>query len=155
MIHVLVCFPLQNRCNNGANEETYRVQSEVHQRELAGLQDEEHQLDVMLNFANISYRHMLQSEDEGFVVYNDLRGIDEFKDQTVIIVKAPPETVLEIPPNQSTQVCTSQLPCSILSSQKKLCFTMRTFCRSEWCWRGGLVISDPFSGQNILRTRIR
>lgn len=36
-----------------------------------------------------------------YVTYRDIRDIKNFKDQTVIAIKAPPETRLEVPdPNE-------------------------------------------------------
>lgn len=32
-----------------------------------------------------------------YVTYHDIRGIQSFEDQTVIAIKAPPETRLEVP----------------------------------------------------------
>ncbi|XP_065175706.1 transcription factor E2F2-like [Sycon ciliatum] len=94
---------VQWRCNNDVHEETYRSLSNVHRQELGVLDDEERQLDAMLNFAQITYRQMQQSDERAYVVYDDLRCVETFKDQTVIIVKAPPETVLEIPTNPATE----------------------------------------------------
>ena len=32
-----------------------------------------------------------------YVTYQDIRGIESFEEQTVIAIKAPPETRLEVP----------------------------------------------------------
>ena len=40
-----------------------------------------------------------------YVTYHDIRGIDAYNDQTVVAIKAPPETRLEVPdPSQEIQI---------------------------------------------------
>ena len=40
-----------------------------------------------------------------YVTYHDIRGIDDYNDQTVVAIKAPPETRLEVPdPTQEIQI---------------------------------------------------
>ena len=76
--------------------------------DLADLQQQEAKLDELLRTAQNQLRHM--TEDAGnsklaYVTYQDIRGIRSFEEQTVIAIKAPPETKLEVPdPTENIQI---------------------------------------------------
>ena len=76
--------------------------------DLADLQAQEARLDELLRTSQNQLRHM--TEDAGnsrlaYVTYQDIRGIRSFEEQTVIAIKAPPETKLEVPdPTENIQI---------------------------------------------------
>ncbi|KAL2084866.1 hypothetical protein ACEWY4_020384 [Coilia grayii] len=77
--------------------------------ELARLHQEELRLDQLINSCTqdwfLSYFVLDRRVTLAYVSYDDLRQISSLKDQTVIVVKAPPDTKLEVPdPEQNLQV---------------------------------------------------
>lgn len=51
------------------------------------------------------YSNSKQIKKTSYVTYQDIRSITDFKDKTVIAIKAPPETKLEVPdPSESIQI---------------------------------------------------
>merc|ERR1719228_2463035 len=51
------------------------------------------------------YSGSKQIKKTSYVTYQDIRSIKEFKEKTVIAIKAPPETKLEVPdPAESIQI---------------------------------------------------
>uniref|UniRef100_A0A8C5KEH0 E2F transcription factor 2 n=1 Tax=Jaculus jaculus TaxID=51337 RepID=A0A8C5KEH0_JACJA len=70
------------------------------ERELKELTSTEQALDQLLQSCTASFKHL--TEDKGnkklaYVTYQDIRAVGNFKEQTVIVVKAPPQTRLEVP----------------------------------------------------------
>ncbi|XP_057271028.1 transcription factor E2F2 [Pezoporus wallicus] len=68
--------------------------------ELAELARMERSLDQVLQDCNLQLRELTDNEANqrlAYVTYQDLRAISSFQEQTVIAVKAPPETQLEVP----------------------------------------------------------
>ena len=51
----------------------------------------------MVTSETISWKSSLTLITLAYVTYQDIRKISGLKDQTVIVVKAPPETRLEVP----------------------------------------------------------
>ncbi|XP_074782248.1 transcription factor E2F2 [Athene noctua] len=68
--------------------------------ELAELARTERTLDQLLQDCALQLRQLADDEANqrlAYVTYQDLRAISDFQEQTVIAVKAPPETQLEVP----------------------------------------------------------
>ncbi len=72
--------------------------------DLAGLEAKENRLDDMIRQCTNQLRVMTEDAENSrlaYVNYHDIRSIKSFEEQTVIAIKAPPETRLEVPdPNQ-------------------------------------------------------
>ncbi|XP_062863621.1 transcription factor E2F2 [Trichomycterus rosablanca] len=69
-------------------------------RELAELDRKEKVLDDLLQSGTNQLRELTENKDNqrfGYVTYQDIRFIESLQDQTVIAVKAPSETKLEVP----------------------------------------------------------
>ncbi|NXO18962.1 E2F2 factor, partial [Oriolus oriolus] len=88
------------------------VKQQVLQGELAELARTERMLDQLVQDCALQIRQMADNETNqrypsfsytsflstlAYVTYQDLRAISSFQEQTVIAVKAPPETQLEVP----------------------------------------------------------
>ncbi|XP_014817298.1 PREDICTED: transcription factor E2F2-like [Calidris pugnax] len=68
--------------------------------ELAELARMERTLDQVLQDCDLQLRQLAEDEANhrlAYVTYQDLRAISNFQEQTVIAVKAPPETQMEVP----------------------------------------------------------
>ncbi|XP_052002454.1 transcription factor E2F3-like [Xyrauchen texanus] len=76
--------------------------------ELTQLVQEEHRLDELIQSCTQEVKRMTESSHNqkfAYVTYQDLRQDRGLRDQTVIVVKAPSETKLEVPdPQESLQV---------------------------------------------------
>jgi len=74
----------------------------------AQLDKEEQELDDLIRFATSELHassELKENKKYAYVTYRDIRGIEEFSDQTVIAIKAPSETKLEVPdPRESLQI---------------------------------------------------
>ncbi|CAJ1073440.1 transcription factor E2F2 isoform X1 [Xyrichtys novacula] len=69
-------------------------------RELAVLERQERSLDELIHSSTAQLKQLTEYEDNqrlGYVTYQDIRSIGSLKDQTVIAVKAPADTKLEVP----------------------------------------------------------
>ena len=77
----------------------------LHQ-DLSFLLEEEQRLDNLLETARSVYKHMLNSERMGYVINNDLRSIDALRDQTLILVKAPANLILQTSEQSDSEVST-------------------------------------------------
>lgn len=70
-------------------------QTKEYEREHNLLEQKENMLDKLI--VNITQVFKQQSENRhAYVTYTDLKSIDIFKDQTVIVIKAPPEAKLVV-----------------------------------------------------------
>ncbi|XP_023217952.1 transcription factor E2F3-like isoform X1 [Centruroides sculpturatus] len=77
------------------------------EKEITLLDSKENQLDELIHNATLQLKMMTETEDKkyAYITYRDLQGIKSFSDQTVIAIKAPPETRLEVPdPRESLQI---------------------------------------------------
>ncbi|XP_064482408.1 transcription factor E2F3-like [Ornithodoros turicata] len=75
--------------------------------ELNQLESKENILDELLHKATIDLGVLTENQDKklAYVTYRDLRSISSLDNQTVIAVKAPPETKLEVPdPRKNLQI---------------------------------------------------
>ncbi|XP_034531753.1 transcription factor E2F2 isoform X2 [Notolabrus celidotus] len=69
-------------------------------RELGALEREERSLDELIHSSTAQLKQLTEYDDNqrlGYVTYQDIRSIGSLKDQTVIAVKAPADTKLEVP----------------------------------------------------------
>ncbi|XP_074548269.1 transcription factor E2F2 [Halichoeres trimaculatus] len=69
-------------------------------RELGVLEREERSLDELIHSSTTQLKQLTEYEDNqrlGYVTYQDIRSIGTLRDQTVIAVKAPADTKLEVP----------------------------------------------------------
>ncbi|KAM9434455.1 transcription factor E2F3 isoform 1-T2 [Clarias gariepinus] len=77
-------------------------------REMMALRDEERRLDELIQACTSNVQQMteeMHNQKYAYVTYQDIRRIKSLQDQTVIAVKAPSETKLEVPdPKESLQV---------------------------------------------------
>ncbi|XP_068608211.1 transcription factor E2F2 [Brachionichthys hirsutus] len=78
-------------------------------KKLASLEREEKCLDELIHSSTAQLKQLTEVEDNqrfGYVTYQDIRSISSLRDQTVIAVKAPADTKLEVPdaPGGSLQI---------------------------------------------------
>ncbi|XP_022442468.1 transcription factor E2F3 isoform X2 [Delphinapterus leucas] len=77
-------------------------------KEVTELSQEEKKLDELIQSCTLDLKLLTEDSENqrlAYVTYQDIRKISGLKDQTVIVVKAPPETRLEVPdPIESLQI---------------------------------------------------
>ncbi|XP_004465479.1 transcription factor E2F2 isoform X2 [Dasypus novemcinctus] len=69
-------------------------------QELKDLVSMEQALDQLIHSCSLNFKHLTEDNTNkrlAYVTYQDIRAVDNFKEQTVIAVKAPPQTRLEVP----------------------------------------------------------
>lgn len=66
------------------------------QLELELLEQKENHLDELIKSIREEINSQFQNTPHAYVTNSDLKSIDIFKDQTVIVIKAPPEAKLEV-----------------------------------------------------------
>ncbi|XP_036928118.1 transcription factor E2F2 isoform X2 [Acanthopagrus latus] len=69
-------------------------------KELGDLEKVERSLDELIHSSTAQLKQLTEHEDNqrlGYVTYQDIRSIGSLRDQTVIAVKAPADTQLEVP----------------------------------------------------------
>ncbi|MBZ3882037.1 Transcription factor E2F2 [Sciurus carolinensis] len=73
-------------------------------QELKELMSKEQALDQLIQSCSLSFKHLTEDKANkrypcalAYVTYQDIRAVGSFKEQTVIAVKAPPQTRLEVP----------------------------------------------------------
>lgn len=69
-------------------------------QELKELMNAEQTLDQLIQSCSLSFKHLTEDNANkklAYVTYQDIRAVGNFKEQTVIAVKAPPQTRLEVP----------------------------------------------------------
>ncbi|XP_054477890.1 transcription factor E2F3-like isoform X1 [Anoplopoma fimbria] len=76
--------------------------------EVSALGEEEQRLEQLIQRCSLDMRHMsdLQSNQKyAYVTYQDIKQLGNLRDQTVIVVKAPTDTKLEVPdPDESLSI---------------------------------------------------
>ncbi|XP_010212797.1 PREDICTED: transcription factor E2F2 [Tinamus guttatus] len=83
------------------------TKQQVLRQELAELARTERTLDRLLQDCALQLKQLTEDEANqrlAYVTYQDLRAIGTFEEQTVIAVKAPPETRLEVPDLQEDKL---------------------------------------------------
>ncbi|XP_076008871.1 transcription factor E2F3-like [Genypterus blacodes] len=87
----------------GALSQRQRLTTEV-----SDLGDEEQKLDQLIQRCSIDVRHMAElpnNQKHAYVTYQDIKHQANLRDQTVIVVKAPSDTKLEVPdPDESLSI---------------------------------------------------
>ncbi|XP_053570766.1 transcription factor E2F3 [Bombina bombina] len=77
-------------------------------KEITELTKEENKLDELIQSCTLDLKHLTEDSENqrlAYVTYKDIRKINGLKEQTVIVVRAPPETRLEVPdPVESLQI---------------------------------------------------
>lgn len=77
-------------------------------KEVTELSQEEKKLDELIQSCTLDLKLLTEDSENqrlAYATYQDIRKISGLKDQTVIVVKAPPETRLEVPdPIESLQI---------------------------------------------------
>ncbi|XP_049473795.1 transcription factor E2F2 [Panthera uncia] len=69
-------------------------------QELKELMSTEQALDQLIQTCSLNFQHLTEDKANkrlAYVTYQDIRAVGSFKEQTVIVVKAPPQTRLEVP----------------------------------------------------------
>ncbi|XP_070315010.1 transcription factor E2F2 [Odocoileus virginianus] len=69
-------------------------------QELKELTSMEQTLDQLIHSCSLHFKHLTEDKANkrlAYVTYQDIRAVGNFKEQTVIAVKAPPQTRLEVP----------------------------------------------------------
>lgn len=88
---------------DGALSHRQRLTSEV-----SDLVDEEKRLEQLIQRCSLDVRHMSEmpsNQKYAYVTYQDIRELGNLRDQTVIVVKAPSDTKLEVPdPEESLSI---------------------------------------------------
>ncbi|XP_029829432.1 transcription factor E2F2 isoform X2 [Ixodes scapularis] len=95
------------RWREGKNAAAFLRTQQSLQAELDQLECKENNLDQLILRATIDLNLITERQDKkcAYVTYRDLRSIPSLADQTVIAVKAPPETRLEVPdPQKNLQI---------------------------------------------------
>uniref|UniRef100_A0A8C6UPA0 E2F transcription factor 3 n=1 Tax=Neogobius melanostomus TaxID=47308 RepID=A0A8C6UPA0_9GOBI len=87
----------------GAQSQRQRLTAEV-----SALGEEEQRLEQLIQRCTLDMRHMSESPSNqkySYVTYQDIKQLGSLKDQTVIVVKAPTDTKLEVPdPDESLSI---------------------------------------------------
>lgn len=94
------------RWREGKSATFTKVQQTL-EAELNQLESKENILDQLIKQATVDLNILTEHQDKryAYVTYRDLRSITSLADQTVIAVKAPPETRLEVPdPQKNLQI---------------------------------------------------
>uniref|UniRef100_H0X622 E2F transcription factor 2 n=1 Tax=Otolemur garnettii TaxID=30611 RepID=H0X622_OTOGA len=78
-------------------------------QELKELMSMEQALDQLIQSCSLNFKHLTEDKANkrlAYVTYQDIRAVGNFKEQTVIAVKAPPQTRLEVPekPEENLQI---------------------------------------------------
>nr|XP_057909957.1 transcription factor E2F3-like isoform X4 [Doryrhamphus excisus] len=76
--------------------------------EVSALAEEEQRLEQLIQRCSLDSRHMSESssnQKHAYVTYEDIKQLSNLQDQTVIVVKAPTDTKLEVPdPDESLSI---------------------------------------------------
>ena len=71
-------------------------QADLH-TDLADLEAKENQLDDLIKNAELHLKLLNEDKSSAYVTYQDLRSIHRFANQSVMVIKAPPEAKLQVP----------------------------------------------------------
>merc|ERR1719328_230562 len=79
-------------------------QADLH-TDLADLEAKENQLDDLIKNAELHLKLLNEDKSSAYVTYQDLRSINRFTNQSVMVIKAPPEAKLQVPhPSEGMQI---------------------------------------------------
>ena len=76
---------------SGSGSNTIQLELEVDR-----LEQKENDLDHLIQTIRDEFNNEFQNTTYAYITNNDLKSIDVFKDQTVIVIKAPPEAKLVV-----------------------------------------------------------
>lgn len=93
------------------------------QREVEELENVERNLDTLISNAESDLRRMNEQKRYAYITYQDLRSVPAYNSQTVMVIKAPPESKLHVPLPQAKQ---SQFANGSDKSSKKYQMTMKS-----------------------------
>ncbi|XP_013869703.1 transcription factor E2F3 isoform X2 [Austrofundulus limnaeus] len=83
-------------------------QSQSLTAEVSALGEEEQRLEQLIQRCSLDMRHMSElpcNQKYAYISYQDIKQVDSLRDQTVIVVKAPADTKLEVPdPDESLSI---------------------------------------------------
>ncbi|XP_069689373.1 transcription factor E2F1 [Periplaneta americana] len=75
------------------------------QSDIDDLEAKENILDDLITNAESDLRQLSEDKRYAYITYQDLRGIPEYRHQTIMAIKAPPEAKLQVPhPSQGLQM---------------------------------------------------
>ncbi|XP_072854780.2 transcription factor E2F3 isoform X1 [Pogona vitticeps] len=115
-------------------------------KEVAELNQEEKKLDELIQSCSHDLKILREDSENrrlAYIRYEDIREISSLKDQTVILVKAPPETKLEVPDplkNKLIHLSSTQGPIEVY------------LCPEETEYPSPVKVQDPDHNGNISRT---
>lgn len=66
-------------------------------KEFAELEAQENNLDRLIVLAEKELNNLCLDRTYAYVSYHDLRSVRSYKDQSIMVVKAPPEATLHVP----------------------------------------------------------
>ncbi|XP_042295719.1 transcription factor E2F2-like [Sceloporus undulatus] len=81
-------------------DSTVTTKQQSLRQELTNISKIERMLDKLIHECTLQLKHLTDDETNqrlAYVTYQDIRAISNFNEQTVIVVRAPPETRLEVP----------------------------------------------------------
>uniref|UniRef100_A0A8D1RCS9 E2F transcription factor 2 n=1 Tax=Sus scrofa TaxID=9823 RepID=A0A8D1RCS9_PIG len=85
-------------------------------QELKELMSMEQALDQLIQSCSLNFKHLTEDKANkrlAYVTYQDIRAVGNFKEQTVIAVKAPPQTRLEVPDRSEIYLKSTQGPIEV------------------------------------------
>ncbi|PSN48186.1 hypothetical protein C0J52_13863 [Blattella germanica] len=115
------------------------------QNDIDHLEAKENMLDELITSAECDLRQMSEDKRYAYITYQDLRGVPEYRHQTIMAIKAPPEAKLQVPhPSQGLQMymksengeievflcpdetalsnnCNNEEPCATISDPSPVC----------------------------------
>ena len=98
----MILFSLNWRLN------FYYIRTIFFYLDMADLRTKENGLDKLIANCTRQLRTLTEDSENArlaYVTYQDIRGLDSLKEQTVIAIKAPPETRLEVPDPDKVSFC--------------------------------------------------
>lgn len=111
----------RRRCCLYDHQLAYRMALVGYIVEMSQLEAQEQRLDEMIRSCNLQLKHMTEEKENNtlaHVTYHDIRKINSFSRDTVIAIKAPSETRLEVPDPKEVDCL---LLCMVLSLSNVLC----------------------------------
>ncbi|XP_061572409.1 transcription factor E2F3-like [Cololabis saira] len=83
-------------------------QRQILTAEVSALTEEEQRLEQLIQRCSLEMRHMSElpgNQKYAYVTYQDIKQVGSLRDQTVIVIKAPTDTKLEVPdPDESLSI---------------------------------------------------
>lgn len=97
------------------------------------LEEREKQLDRLISNAERELRQLSEDKRHAYVTYEDLRTIPSYKNQTVMVIKAPPEAKLRVP--DPSKVCNKKADFGHSRNNFVNSLNLREQCDSCAPWR--------------------